>query len=634
MATEPLNILKEYWGFDTFRPLQEEIIQSVLEGYDTLALMPTGGGKSICFQVPALARDGVCVVVSPLIALMKDQVYNLHKRNIPAVAIYSGMHPKDIDRLLDNCVYGHIKFLYLSPERLVTELARERLKNMPVNLLAVDEAHCVSQWGYDFRPPYLRIAEIRELLPNTPILALTATATPEVVKDIQEKLMFKKGRVFRKSFARPNLAYVVLQEADKHTKMLDILRKVPGSGIVYVRSRRGTKDIARLLVENGISADFYHAGLSPEVRAARQEAWIRNQTRVMVCTNAFGMGIDKPNVRTVIHMDVPDSLEAYFQEAGRAGRDGKKSYAVLLWRETDKQFLERNYDNAYPPIEEIRRVYRALGSYFQLAVGGGAGRSFDFDMAAFCKNFQFEPVRTFHALKVLEQSGWIVMTESVFVPSTLKIRVNKDQLYDFQLKNPKLDPVLKTILRLTQGAFTHFVNVRESKFAGFLKMPTRELVQALRHLHNANIIEYRPRKDKPQIVFLEERTTAENLLIDHETYLFRKKRHRFRIQKVIEYAETPHCRSRLLLRYFGEKDSAPCGVCDVCLGRTKTQLSSQDYERYKNKIALVLRREQLTTSELLEAFKPRHHELVLKTLEFMLDEALVERDGEKLVLKI
>ena len=453
MEKSPLDILKQYWGYESFRPLQEDIIQSVLQGRDTLALLPTGGGKSLCYQIPALCRDGICIVVSPLIALMKDQVQQLQDRNISAVAVYAGMHYRDIDRVFDNCAHGHYKLLYLSPERLTTELARERIKRMRVNLLAVDEAHCVSQWGYDFRPPYLQIPEIREWLPGVPVLALTATATQPVVTDIQEKLAFKNQQVFFQSFARDNLSFAVVQEDAKDQKLLEILRKIPGCAVVYVRNRRRTKEIAQLLRQNRIAADYYHAGLNMEERSAKQDAWIRNKTRVIVATNAFGMGIDKPDVRLVVHMDLPDSLEAYYQEAGRGGRDGKRAFAVLLYNQADKQMLERSLELSFPDMPLIRQVYQALGHYYQLAVGGGEGQSFDFDIVHFCESFRLDAAKVLPCLQLLEQAGWLSLSESVFTPSALMIKVSKESLYDFQLKHPRFDPLLKTILRTYQGAF-------------------------------------------------------------------------------------------------------------------------------------------------------------------------------------
>lgn len=633
MAKSPIDILQQYWGFNSFRPLQLEIIESVLNGKDTLALLPTGGGKSICFQVPALCQEGVCIVVSPLIALMKDQVVNLKGRGIPAEAIYSGMHYRDIDRILDNCVHGGLKFLYLSPERLATELAIERIKQMPVNLLAVDEAHCISQWGYDFRPPYLNIAEIRQWLPDTPILALTATATPPVVEDIQEKLQFSNNKLFQKSFVRDNLAYVVLKEEDKETKLFDILQKVGGTAIVYVRNRRKTKETAYLLRQKGISADFYHAGLPNNIRSQRQDAWIAGQCRVIVSTNAFGMGIDKPDVRVVVHLDLPDNLEAYFQEAGRGGRDGKKAFAVLLYNAVDRKRLEQQYQLAFPAMEEIRRVYRALGSYLQLAIGSGLNEAFDFDIIAFCQSFQLSPALTLSCLKILEQEGWITLTEAIFVPSSLKILVSKDELYDYQLRNAKLDPVLKTILRTYQGAFNNYIRIREEQLAKFLRYSKAELQKALFKMHQDGIINYQEQKDNPQLILLRERIDADNLTIDHQQYNFRKNRHYERMQQAINYAEQVVCRSQQLVQYLGEEGAAPCGICDVCLGRTKAEVSTNDFERYKGKIKTLLKKEALSLDELVGSFSPKRENQVLKVLEYLMDEGFLEKIDEKIVWK-
>ncbi len=633
MITKPPQILKKYWGFDVFRPLQLEIIQSVLDGKDTLALLPTGGGKSICFQVPALCQEGICIVISPLIALMKDQVFNLRKRDIPAAAIYSGMHSKEIDRIFDNCVYGTNKLLYLSPERLITDLAQERLRQMKVNLLAVDEAHCISQWGYDFRPPYLEIAEIRELLPNIPVLALTATATREVVNDIQDRLQFKSKNVFQKSFSRSNLSYVVLNEEGKFDKLLDILQKVKGSGVVYVRNRRKTKEIAQFLLQKGISADFYHAGLQPDERSDKQDAWIANKTRIMVSTNAFGMGIDKPDVRMVVHMELPDSLEAYFQEAGRVGRDGKKAYAVLLYNQNDKLSLEKNYELAFPELDEIRRVYQALGSYYQLANGAGKGISYDFDIISFTKNFQLEPIKTLNALKALEQAGWLTLNEAVFTPSSLQVKVTKEELYDYQLRHPKLDPVLKTILRSYQGAFGNFINIREAQIAGILKVDTGDLIRALELLHKDNIIEYLPKTDKPQLTFLEERVEAAALTIDYDLYRFRKTRHWDRIQKAIAYAENQVCRSRQLLNYFGEQNDQDCGVCDVCLARKKAELTNADFDVMKSKIQEWTAADGLLPETIVKKFPSNLQDKALQVLNYLMDEGFLTQESGKLKWK-
>ena len=627
------EILKEYWGFDEFRPMQDEIIQSVLDGKDTLALLPTGGGKSICFQVPALMQEGICIVISPLIALMKDQVYNLKKLGINAVAIYSGMHYKEIDRAFDNCIYGKIKFLYLSPERLASDLARARIEQMTVNLLAVDEAHCISQWGYDFRPPYLEIVNIRELMPKTPVIALTATATSEVVKDIQERLEFKKENVFQKSFSRGNLAYVILQEEGKLTKLNEIVRNVAGSGIIYVRSRRKTKEIAQQLKNRGVTADFYHAGLSTEVRGQKQEDWINNKIRIMVCTNAFGMGIDKPDVRLVVHLEIPDSLEAYFQEAGRAGRDGQKAYAVLLYHPSDKTNLIYQYEKAYPSMEEIRKTYRALGNYYQLAIGGSAADSFDFDLVEFVKIYKLQTVTTYNCMRILQQEGWISLTDAVFNPASVRIRVRKDELYDYQLRNKKADRILKLILRSYHGAFTDFVGIHLSWMAKNLQMDYQDLEQSLLKMSANGIIDFRPEKDKPQLIFLQEKVDPINLTIDFERFNFRKKRHLVRLQKTIAYAENTICRSQQLLAYFGEKDAAKCGVCDVCLERTKVNLSKDDFESYRTKIAKQLEREPLTINDLCESFSPKKHAQVLKTIELLIDEGDLEKVEDKIAWK-
>lgn len=623
----PHEILKQYWGYDSFRPLQEEIIQSVLDGKDTLALLPTGGGKSICFQVPALCQEGLTLVISPLIALMKDQVLNLRNRNISATAIYSGMTKQEIDRLLDNAAHGHYKLLYVSPERLKTEIMKARIERMNIQLIAVDESHCISQWGYDFRPAYLEIAAIREQLPDVPVIALTATATKEVVKDIQDKLLFKKGQVFQKSFERKNLAYAVLYEEGKEEQLVKILNAVPGSGIVYVRSRKKCKEIAWLLNRNKISADFYHAGLTPEQRDKKQAAWMKNHPRIMVSTNAFGMGIDKPDVRIVVHLDLPDSLEAYFQEAGRAGRDGKKAYAALLYNSNDKIRLENSFKTTFPPLEEVLRVYQALGSYFQLAIGAGMGRSFDFDLINFAKTYHFEPVIAFSCLKILEQSGLIVMTDAVYIPSRLKILVDKETLYDYLLKNPKMDAVIKSILRNYQGAFQHFIKIKEGQLAAFLKIPKEQLIKTLYVLAKAKILTYIPQKNDPQLIFVKDRYDATELDIDHQLYNFRKQKHRERYLSAISYAETVLCRSQLLLGYFSQTSAPKCGICDVCTGRTKPSISTEDFEAYKAKITSLLEDKPHSLDQLFDAFSPKEENRVLLVLEYLINEGFLEKEG-------
>jgi ATP-dependent DNA helicase RecQ len=627
----PLDILHQHWGHPQFRPQQEAIIQSVLDGCDTLALLPTGGGKSICFQVPALCQEGICLVISPLIALMKDQVQNLQKKGISALAIYAGMAYRDIDRLLDNCVHGEVKFLYLSPERLASDLAIARIKQMKVSLIAVDEAHCISQWGYDFRPPYLEIAQVREFFPQVPLIALTATATPEVVQDIQEKLAFKNQQVFQSSFARPNLAYIVRPSEAKENQLLEILQKVPGCGVVYVRNRGKTKEIAQLLQKKRISADYYHAGLSPDERSSKQDAWISGRTRIMVSTNAFGMGIDKSDVRTVIHLELPDSLEAYFQEAGRAGRDGQKSYAVLLYNQSDRRSLEYQYTQAFPSLDEARQVYRALGSYFQLALGGGQGESYDFDISNFCQSYNLELVRTFNCLKLLEQEGWISLSEAVFTPSTLLIKVDKEKLYDYQIKNRELDKVLKIILRSYQGVFSNYVNFSEKKLAEYCKISIEQLQRSLQRMQQDQVIEYNPQKDKPQLSYLRERMDASHLSFDTSRYQFRKNRHAERIQKAIAYAEEKICRSQQLLHYFGEKDAPVCGVCDLCLERKKQGLDGEAFERLRQKILRLLEQEPLPVKAVVDSFTPKMRDQVLEALAFLQQEGQIFEQNGKLL---
>ncbi len=619
--------LKQYWGYDDFRPSQEEIICSVLAGNDTLALLPTGGGKSICFQVPAMYQEGICVVISPLIALMKDQVANLVKRGISAVAIYSGMRHKEIDRILDNCVYGKVKLLYVSPERLTTELMNVRLRKMPVNLIAVDEAHCISQWGYDFRPSYLKIAEIRTLLPKIPIIALTATATPEVVKDIQEKLLFKKENVLQKSFSRSNLAYVVFQEEDKLRRMREILNSVKGSGIVYVRSRKRSQEIAVHLAKNNISAAYYHAGLETERRTAIQEAWIDNKVRIIVATNAFGMGIDKPDVRIVLHLAIPESLEAYFQEAGRAGRDEQKAYAVLLHTEEDRKKLEHYYQTSFPPIPVIRKVYQSLASYFQLAVGSGLGDSYDFDLTEFVEIYKLKIMTTYSSLKILEQSELLVLTESVFRPASIRFIIGKEELYDYTLRNRKMEFIIKKILQNFQGAFNNDVSFFEGKLARILNMELPEVRKALEIMVQNAVIDYRPQREKPQLIFTQEIVSARDVLIDKKIYDFRKKRYHQKMKAAIAYAERPVCRNQQLLSYFGET-AKKCGICDVCLGRTTVAVAPTDYQLYQEKIGELLKSSPKTVEELATYFTANRKEEFLKVLDFLENEQFVTvKDG-------
>ncbi|MEM9835019.1 MAG: ATP-dependent DNA helicase RecQ [Bacteroidota bacterium] len=631
----PLDILRQYWGYPAFRPLQAEIIGHVLQGNDTLALLPTGGGKSICYQVPALALPGVTIVVSPLIALMKDQVRQLRERGIIADAIYSGMRPSDIDRILDNAVYGNTKLLYLSPERLTTELARERIRRMNLSLLAVDEAHCISQWGYDFRPPYLRIAEIRELHPDVPVVAVTATATPEVVKDMQVHLQFKAGcQVFQQSFVRDNLAYVIRPAEAKLPQVLKVLRGVPGSSIVYVRSRRLTKEVAHELRRRNLSAAAYHAGLDPEEKDKRQAAWIEGQLRVIVATNAFGMGIDKPDVRSVIHYDLPDNPEAYFQEAGRAGRDGQDSYAVALYSEKDAERLQYQFQISYPDVAEIRRVYRAIGSYLQLAVGSGLGESFDFDLADFSATFGFEARPTYYCMKALEKAGYIHLTEAFHQPATIQFTVTKEQLYDYQLKHPQTVKLLKSILRTAQGAFVEPVRIREGQLANFLNLTVEKLQQIFQKFQREGLIQYVPTKDDPQLVFLTERIDPDNLSFDLKSFHFLRDRAQQRITTMINYATAPLCRSKQLLTYFGETDSPDCGKCDVCLAQKRQRTTHKlDLQLAFQQISQRLKDQKtMLPAEVYQLFPTHTKGQLNQALQHWLNEGLLVRNGLQISL--
>ena len=567
-----LDILKEYWGYDAFRELQGDIIQSIAAGKDTLGLMPTGGGKSLTFQVPTLAMEGVCVVVTPLIALMKDQVENLKKRNIAAAAIYTGMSKQDILLTLENCVFEAYKFLYVSPERLGTPIFLEKIKQTKVCMIAVDESHCISQWGYDFRPSYLKIADIRQVLPDVPILALTATATPEVVVDIQEKLLFREKNVYRKSFFRKNLAYVVRTTENKDDQLLHILRKVPGTSVVYVRNRKKTKEIADFLNRNGISAEHFHAGLKNETKDARQQRWKNDVTRVIVATNAFGMGIDKPDVRSVVHMDLPDSLEAYFQEAGRAGRDEEKAFAVMLFNKGDVTKMRKRVSDTFPDKDMIRKVYRSLGDYYVIAEGYGLDAVFPFDLADFCVKFKLPMLITHNALKILQQAGYLELTDEQDNVSRVLFIVGKEDLYSIRL-TPDQDKLIHVLLRSYTGLFTEPAYISEDIIASRLNWTKDKVYQELVGLAKDRVIQYIPRKRIPFITYVHEREAPERLNLGKETYDLRKERFVSRAKSILDYAKEQNiCRNQLLLSYFGEKNTKACGQCDVCLKKQEQQV--------------------------------------------------------------
>lgn len=624
LSTLNAQLLKQYWGYDSFRGIQEEIINSISENKDTLGLMPTGGGKSITFQVPALAKDGLCLVITPLIALMKDQVQNLRKRGIKALSIYSGMSRQDIITTLENCIFGNYKFLYISPERLDTEIFRTKLRKMKVSMITVDESHCISQWGYDFRPAYLKIAEIRELLPDVPILALTATATPEVVKDIQARLHFRRENVFRMSFERSNLAYIVRKTDNKTGELLHILRSMPGSAIVYVRNRRRTKEITELLNNEDITADFYHAGLDDATKDIRQHRWQSGGSRVMVATNAFGMGIDKPDVRIVIHMDLPDSIEAYFQEAGRAGRDGQKAYAVILYAKADKTTLHKRIPDTFPEKEYIKDVYEHLQYYYQMAMGDGLDCVREFNIEDFCRKFKYFPVPVDSALKILTQAGYLEYTGEQDNTSRLLFTIRRDELYRLREMGDDMDKLIQTVLRSYTGVFTDYTYINEDSLAIHTGLTRRQIYEQLVHLAKLRIVSYIPRKKTPYIIYTRERIEAQLIHISPEIYEERKARYETRINAMLEYVTNDTlCRSRMLLDYFGEKNEHNCGQCDTCIGlRKQTATCQPDREELYEKIHKILSGAPQTPAGLLEQL-PIEKELLTEALHRLLDEGKI-----------
>lgn len=623
------EILKQYWGYDSFRGIQEEIIKSIGEGRDTLGLMPTGGGKSITFQVPALAKDGLCIVITPLIALMKDQVQNLRQRGIKAVAIYSGMTRQEILIALENCIFGNYKFLYISPERLDTDIFKQKLRAMKVNMITVDESHCISQWGYDFRPAYLKIADIRELLPGVPLLALTATATPDVVQDIQSRLKFREKNVFRMSFERKNLAYIVRKTDNKTAELLHILRRMPGSAIIYVRSRRRTKETTELLTHEGITADFYHAGLDNAVKDIRQKRWQDGECRVMVATNAFGMGIDKPDVRLVIHLDLPDSPEAYFQEAGRAGRDGEKAYAVILYSKSDKVTLHKRIPDTFPDKDYIKKVYEHLQYYYQMAMGDGLGCTKEFNLEEFCRKFKHFPVPADSALKILTQAGYIEYTDEQDNASRIIFTIRRDELYKLREMGNETEALVQTILRSYTGLFTDYAYISETALSLRTGLTRQQIYNVLMSLSKRRIIDYIPRKKTPYIIYTRERQELHSIHIPPSVYEERKVRYEARIKAMEEYVTSESvCRSRMLLRYFGEKNEHNCGQCDVCVShRTTDTLSDDSSEELKQEITELLTQKPLTPVEIANKMGAEK-ERVTEVIHHLLEEgALKMQDG-------
>ena len=622
------SILDEYWGYDSFRPLQQEIIESVVEGHDTLALLPTGGGKSLCYQVPALTGEGVCLVISPLIALMKDQVENLKKRGVLAAAIYSGMSNRLIAQTLKNVAYGPYKLLYVSPERLETKLFKEFLPALDLNLIAVDEAHCISQWGYDFRPSYLKIAELREEIPHVPILALTASATPAVQKDICEKLLFKREKVFRQSYERANLSYSVIRADSKIARLADILRKVAGTSIVYCRTRRRTTEISKLLQLQGISAAHYHAGLTQEERHSRQQDWIDNRTRVMVCTNAFGMGIDKPDVRTVVHIDMPDCLENYYQEAGRAGRDGQKAYAVLLANDKDITELEALHLTRYPTFEQIKEVYRALVNFLQIPVHTGEGMRYDFRFDTFTKNFKLQSTEALYGLKALESDGWITFSEKAFMPATLSFTTSKRQLYDFYHHYPQYEELLTTLLRTYEGIFDFPAFINEAAIGRLLRKEEEEVKKLLTEVRAFHIIQYTPQNDSPQVIFHRNRPTPEDLRFNLAEYNRRKEAFVARVAKMVAYVQTDRCRSQYINEYFGDAATPPCRICDNCRKPKTTGLTPEEFTAIAASITARLQQAPLHPHELFEQLQGVQKETARRVLDFLQAEQKISVNGQ------
>ncbi len=623
------EILKQYWGYDSFRDLQEEIITSIGEGKDTLGLMPTGGGKSITFQVPALAQSGLCIVITPLIALMKDQVQNLRKRGIKALAIYSGMTRQEIVTALENCIFGDYKFLYISPERLDTEIFRIKLRSMKVSMITVDESHCISQWGYDFRPAYLKIAEIRELLPGVPVLALTATATPEVVKDIQSRLNFREENVFRMSFERKNLAYIVRKTDNKTGELLHILKRIDGSAIIYVRNRRRTKEITELLMQEGITADFYHAGLDNAVKDLRQKRWQNGEIRVMVATNAFGMGIDKPDVRIVLHIDLPVSPEAYFQEAGRAGRDGLKAYAVILYAKSDKMTLHKRVADTFPEKEYILQVYEHLQYYYQMAMGDGFQCIREFNLEEFCRKFKYFPVPVDSALKILTQAGYLEYTDEQDNASRILFTIRRDELYKLREMGTEAETLIQTILRSYTGVFTDYAYISEDTLAIRTGLTRQQIYNILVTLTKRRIVDYIPHKKTPYIIYTRERLELRYLHIPASAYEERKARYEARIKAMEEYVTSESvCRSRMLLRYFGEKNEHNCKQCDVCLNRHETDCLPEDsFREMRKQILELLTRKSLPPAGIANAIEAERED-ISRVIQYLLEEGeLKMQDG-------
>ena len=628
MEQKLLETLKKYWHYDSFRPMQQEAMEAVLAGRDTLVLMPTGGGKSIIYQLPTLVSDGLCIVVTPLIALMKDQVDRLRSMGIPAVAIHSGLSSRQIDIALDNCVYGDVKFLYVAPERLSSEMFRLRVDRMNVSLLAVDEAHCISQWGYDFRPAYLKIKELRRLIPDTPVLALTASATPQVAKDIMEQLAFAEPNILQTSFLRPNLSYSVRETDDKEGQLLRIINNVPGCGIVYVRMRNTAERVANFLIEQGYSASFYHGGLPNAERALRQDEWVNGKTRIMVATNAFGMGIDKRDVRFVVHYTMSDSLESYYQEAGRAGRDGERSYAVILMASDDNNRIIDLFEKEFPDIDLIRTVYHELCSYLGVAIGDGKEASFVFNIYEFCRHIKLPLVTVHNIIKLLQLNGYLTLVEDCEHPARVMFMVTRDELYQVKMQSEKEEEILRTMLRLYTGIFSEFRPIDEMEIASQSKHSHTEVHDLLKRLWRANIIRYIPTNHDPLIFLDEERLPARDIYIAPATYSRRKSLMLERFNHLLHYAnEESECRSRIIEQYFCDKMSEPCGICDNCLARKRKEKSTS--ANYEQQILSLLATEPMTIKEVV-AHIVGNEQSIIEAVRHLTEQGKISAEGSKL----
>ena len=620
--------LKKHWGYDSFRPLQQDIIESVLNNKDTLALLPTGGGKSICFQIPGLVIGGTCLVISPLIALMNDQVQNLKSKGISAVAITSSMNAKEIDIALNNAAFGHVQFLYVSPERVENETFRQRLSYLPIGLIAIDEAHCISQWGYDFRPSYIKIAELREYFPNVNVIAVTASATKEVVEDIQLKLNFKNQSVFRQSFERKNIRYVVQLEENKYERLLKVVHNIGGSGIIYVRNRKKTEEICKWLIQNKISASFYHAGINANDRALVQQNWIDNKSQVMVATNAFGMGIDKPDVRFVVHLDVPESLEAYFQEAGRGGRDEKTAYAVLLCNNNDVVNLKEQYEKKTPTVEEIKQCYQAIFNFYQIPVESGEGLSVSFDMEEVARNYNLKAVTIFNAIKCLEKEGYFSFLDGGIEPSKVMMIMGREDLYSFQVKFSKYEPLLKVLLRSYGGLYEQYSVIKEKDVAYRAKISENELNRQLDNLHKQGVISFIPQTSLPKLIFLQNRINLKFENIRLINYPILKEKALKRISSVENYVtEKKICRSRLLLSYFNETDFNDCQFCDVCIEKYKRNLETD--EGLIENIKIELTHQSLSLQELSSKFQSVNSKRLNNLINKLIDDDVLLIDSDK-----